>query len=148
MSISPDATGPDADATAQALDWLRGRANPFDSLVRPQRPDEHFLDFHEPSVHRAEYDQLAAAVDAYRPQVYRLKRYRPGAGLADSRVVTVVGPRGAGKTHLLDALAHRGEDHQQLLVRPADYDPQVPFEEALVAHLAAALRAGGAHHGR
>src|SRR3954471_15216612 len=98
MSISPDA----ADVTARALAWLRDRANPFDSLVRPQRPDERFLHVHEPGVHRAEFENLRAVGEACRPRGYGLRAHQPGAGLADSRVVTVVGPRGAGKTHLLE----------------------------------------------
>src|SRR4051812_3084196 len=109
MSISPESAGPGPDVAAEVLAWLRDRPDPFDSLVRPQRPDENFLDHHEPTVHQVEYQKLTAAVDVYRPQGYRLKRYRPGSGLADSRVVTVVGPRGAGKTHLLEALAHRDD---------------------------------------
>src|SRR2546421_6137626 len=146
MSISLDATGPGPDLAAQARDWLRERPDPFDSLVRSQRPDEHFLDHHEPSVHQAEFQKLAAAVDAYRPQGYRLKPYRPGSGLADSRVVTVVGPRGAGKAHLLEALAHR-DDPPRLLIRPTFFEPHVHFEEALAGHLIGALRAGGSHPG-
>src|SRR4051794_25208595 len=141
MSISSDRAGAGPDLPARALAWLRDRPDPFDSLVRPQRPDEHFLDHHEPTVHQAEYQKLAAAVAAYRPGAFRLKPYRPGSGLPDSRAVTVVGPRGAGKTHLLEALAHRTEP-PQLLIRPDAFEPHVPFEEALVGHLTDALRGG------
>jgi hypothetical protein len=133
--------------TDPARAWLHDRTNPFDGLVRPQRPDEHFLDHHEPSIHQAEYQLLAAAVDVYRPLSYRLKPYQPGGGLADSRVITVFGPRGAGKTHLLEALAHR-TDASQLLIRPTAFDLTVPFDEALAGHLITALRAGGAQSGR
>lgn len=147
MPISPDATaGSDKEVPTLALDWLRGRANPFDSLVRPQRPDEHFLDQHEPTVHQAEYQKLAAVVDAYRVEGYRLKPHRTASDLPDSRVVTVLGARGDGKTHLLEALAHRPD--RQLLIRPTYYEPQTPFEEALLQHFVSALRARDAHHGR
>jgi hypothetical protein len=140
MPIPPDAAAPAPDLLTRARDWLRDRPNPFDGLVRPQRPDEHFLDHHEPSVHRTEFEKLLAVVDAYRTPGYRLSAHRPASKLHDSRVVTVLGPRGAGKTHLLDALAYRA-DRRQLLVRPAYFEPHVLFEDALLGHLVHALLA-------
>ena len=113
MSTSPDGTGSADDSLQQqALGLLRGRANPFDSLVRRQCADENFLDFHEPTVHQPEYEKLLAAIDTY-----RLEAFAAG-DLPDSRVVTVVGPRGAGKTHLLESLAYRTDQQRHCSFGP------------------------------
>jgi hypothetical protein len=122
-----------ADAAARALDLLRGRPNPFEGLVRPQRPDDRFADLHHAALLRQPRELLFRVIDAY-----RLSEYRGASDLPDTRVVTVLGARGAGKTHMLEALAHR-EGKAQLLVRPAYYETQVSFDSYLLAHLVNAL---------
>ena len=129
MSNSPD-------ASAGALDWLRGRPNPFDGLVRPQRPDERFGDLHVPTLLRQPREMLLAAIDSY-----RLKEYRFAADLAETRVVTVLGPRGAGKTHMLEALVHRDDGKGQLLVRPNSLATETSFEDYLLDQLVNTLLA-------
>jgi hypothetical protein len=135
MSNSPD-------TAARALDWLRGRPNPFEGLVRPQRPDDRFRDLHVPGLLRAPRELLLAVIDAY-----RLTEYRAASDLRDSRVVTVLGARGAGKTHMLDALAHHGDDKAQLLVRPAYIDVEVPFEDYLLDQVVTTLQGEDLVHG-
>jgi hypothetical protein len=141
MSISLDAR-PALDAAAQALDFLRGRPNPFENLVRPQRPDDHFLDLHVPALLREPRELLLAVIDAY-----RLEEYRTASDLPDSRVVTILGQRGAGKTHLLDAVAYRDDNHRQLLVRPPYFETGVAFEEFLLGQLVNALLTVDLAHG-
>jgi hypothetical protein len=127
---------------ARALDWLRGRANPFDNLVRSQRPDDRFADLHVPALLREERELILAVIDAY-----RLTEYRSAADLRETRVVTVLGPRGAGKTHMLEALAHRTDGKAQLLVRPAYYETDAAFEKQLLDHLVNAVLAEDPVHG-
>jgi len=123
------------DAPARALDWLRGRPNPFEGLVRPQRPDDRFRDLHVPGLLRAPRERLLAVIDAY-----RLTEYRAASDLRDTRAVTILGARGAGKTHMLDAIAHHGDDKAQLLVRPPYIDVDVPFEDYLLDQVVTTLQ--------
>jgi hypothetical protein len=127
---------PDGVPATRALDLLRGRPNPFESLVRPQRPDDRFSDLHVPALLRRPRELLLRLIDAY-----RLDEYRRASDLPDSRVVTVLGLRGAGKTHTVEALAHREDGRAQLLVRPAYFAPEVPFEEYLLSHVVTSLTA-------
>jgi hypothetical protein len=141
MSNSLEAAVPGTPVT-QALEWLRGRPNPFESLVRPQRPDDRFLDIHVPALLRAPRERLQQVIDSYRLQEYRAVRDLP-----DSRVVTILGPRGAGKTHLLEAVAHRADGHRQLLVRPSYFEPDVNFDEYVLQHMVNALLTEDPVHG-
>jgi hypothetical protein len=129
MSSSPE-------TEALALDILRGRENPFDSLARPQRLDDNFLDLHVAELLAGERKLLLELIDSY-----RVEEYTRTADLRPTRVVSVLGDRGAGKTHLLQALAYRDDGKSQLLVRPSYYDVHLPFEEYLVAQLMATLAA-------
>ncbi len=86
MSISPDTMSDSLDNGTQALEYLRGRPNPFENLVRPQRPDDRFLDVHIPELVREQRELALAVIDAY-----RLAAYRSVNDLPDSRVVTILG---------------------------------------------------------
>jgi hypothetical protein len=136
MPSSPEAANGADQARAQAIDLLRGRPNPFENLVRPQRPDERFADLHVPALLREPRELLLQIIDTY-----RLPRYTGACDLPDTRVVIVQGARGAGKTHMLDSLAHRPDGKAQVLVRPGLYDAKVPFEEYLLNHLVNTLLA-------
>src|SRR5581483_3273518 len=131
MSSSPDAAAPGG---AAALDVLRGQPNPFEALVRPQRPDDRFADLHVAALLRGPRALLLRVVDRY-----RLAEYRAARDLPETRVVTVLGPRGAGKTHTLEALGQRDDGLTQLLVRPSFLETGVPFEEYLLGQLLNAL---------
>lgn len=120
MSSSPDA----------ALDTLRGLPNPFDALVRPQRPDDRFADLHVDALLRSPRELLRRIIDSY-----RLSEYAAGRDLRETRVVTVLGPRGAGKTHMLEALIQRDDSAVQLIVRPGYFAVGVPFEEYVLNQL-------------
>jgi hypothetical protein len=135
MSNSRDT--PAAPVAARALDFLRGRPNPFDGLVRPQRPDDRFLDLHVPSLLRQPRELLLAVIDSY-----RLAEYRFAADLHETRVVTVLGSRGAGKTHMLEALARRGGDQAQLFVRPTYIATEAAFEDYLLDQIVNTLLGG------
>src|SRR5260370_28775163 len=91
-----------AEPVRAALDILRGMENPFESLARPQRLDDRFLDLHVPELLARERGQLMQIIDRY-----RVHEYATASDLPPTRVVTVLADRGAGKTHLLQSLAYR-----------------------------------------
>jgi hypothetical protein len=119
-----------------ALDFLKGKENPFDSLVRPQRLDDHFLDIHVPELLASERNLVLQIVDHY-----RVEEYTRMADLPATRVVLILGERGTGKTHLLQSLSYRDDGKSQIVVRPTHYDVNLPFEEYLLAQLLATLAA-------
>ena len=130
MSKPLEIDGAPACVASQALDILRGRPNPFENLVRPQRPDERFLDVHVPELLHEPRELLLKVIDTY-----RLVEYHAVSDLPDSRVVTILGRRGLGKTHLAEAVANRDDGRRQLLVRPLYYEPDVSFDEYLLAQI-------------
>jgi hypothetical protein len=121
---------------------LRQLEKPFDQVVRPQYSDGRFHDVHVGSVLRGPYELLTKAIDRY-----RVDDYRSLADLRPSRVVTVLGARGAGKTHLLESLQHREDGATQLIVtrKGGSFDKDTPFGEYLFDLLLRALldRPGG-----
>ena len=124
------------EAEKLALDFLKGKENPFDSLARPQRLDDRFLDLHVPELLADDRRLLLQVIDHY-----RVEEYTRTADLRPTRVVTILGDRGEGKTHLLQSLAYRADGQSQLLVRPSYFDYHLPFEEYLVSQLMATLAA-------
>jgi hypothetical protein len=122
------------DRAQAALDILKGRENPFESLARPQRLDADFLPLHEPALLEAERQVLVQVIDRY-----RVEEYARATDLPPTRVVTVLGDRGAGKTHLLQSLSYRPDGQSQILVRPSFFDVNLPFEEYLLSQLVATL---------
>jgi hypothetical protein len=127
MSSSPD-------QAQAALDILKGKENPFESLARPQRLDDHFLDLHVPELLAEERGLLLQIIDRY-----RVEEYSRSTDLPPTRVVTVLGDRGAGKTHLLHSLSYRHDRKSQIVVRPSFFDVNLAFEEYLLAQLVAVL---------
>jgi hypothetical protein len=124
-------TIPEVQKAALAL--LRRQENPFDALAQPQTADARFADADVPEILRQERKLLLAMIDSYRGAGY--------AGTADlppTRVVTVRGPRGSGKTHMLQALLHRPEP-DQVFVRLQYHPFDLPFEEYLLGQLRTAL---------
>lgn len=134
MSISPEEQA--------ALDILKGKENPFESLVRPQRADDQFLDLHVPALLKSSRDELLEIIDTY-----RVEEYTRIADLKPTRVVTVLGNRGAGKTHLMRSLEYRDDSKFQLMVRPSYYQPDQSFEEYLLSQLVSALTEDEEVHG-
>ena len=124
------------EAASAALDYLKGMENPFESLARPQRLDDHFLDLHVPELLAGERKLLLEIIDRYRVDEFT----RP-ADLPPTRVITILGDRGAGKTHLLQSLAYREDGKSQIMVRPSYYDMHLPFDEYLLSQLVATLLA-------
>jgi len=122
------------EAARATLDVLKGHENPFASLARPQRLDDRFLDLHVPDLLAAERKLVLQVIDRY-----RLEEYTRANDLPATRVVSILGERGAGKTHLLQSLSYREDGKSQILVRPSYYVPDVPFEEYLLSQLVAAL---------
>jgi hypothetical protein len=117
-----------------ALDFLKGKENPFDSLARPQRLDDRFQDLHVPELLEEERDLLLKIIAGY-----SVERYRASSDLPQTRVVTILGSRGSGKTHLLQSLIYRNDGKSQILVRPNFYDPHLPMAEFLLGQLMATL---------
>src|SRR5262245_35068859 len=124
------------EAEGLALDFLKGKENPFDSLARPQRLDDRFLDVHVPELLADDRALLVQIIDSY-----RVTWYARSADLRPTRVVTILGDRGSGKTHLLQSLAYRADRKSQLIVRPGYYDHHLPFEEFMLGQLMANLAA-------
>src|SRR5262245_24844135 len=122
------------EAEKLALDFLKGKENPFDGLARPQRLDDRFLDLHVPELLAGDRALLLDVIDSY-----RVDEYFSSGDLRATRVVTVLGDRGSGKTHLLQSLAYRTDGKSQLLVRPAYFDRNLPFDEFLLGQLMATL---------
>lgn len=136
MSISLETENPPRELTARALDFLRGQPNPFESLVRPQRRDDRFGDLHVPALLKEPRDLLFKVIDAY-----RLTEYHGAQDLPETRVVSIVGARGAGKTHMLESLLRRDDGLGQIIVRPSYFEKSQSFEEYLLSHLVSALAA-------
>jgi hypothetical protein len=113
---------------AAQRDILRKLPNPFSETVRPQYSDGNFDSIHVPEVFADQRRQLLAAIDSY-----RVAEYTSARDLPPSRMVTVLGPRGAGKTHLLESLVHRTDFVPQLLItrQSEGWDGEVAFEEYL-----------------
>jgi hypothetical protein len=132
MSISLEPTTPTAEA--QALSLLKGKDNPFEALVRPQQADTDFTSVHVPQIHQEERGQLLEMIDWY-----RVEQYRDSEDLKPTRVVTVRGDRGSGKTHLLQSLLARPDGRPQLLVRPSFFEASLPFDEYLLGQIKAAV---------
>ena len=112
--------------------------NPFDDVARPQHSDGRFAHVHVPAVLRGPREQLLAAIDAY-----RVKQFSSLLDLPASRVVKVLGDRGAGKTHLSEAILYRSDLQPQLVIRreTENFDESMSFEEYLFQLLVSALNA-------
>lgn len=124
----------DGPVVHAALDTLRGKENPFESLARPQRLDDRFLDLHVPELLAEERALLLQVIDRY-----RVEEYTGASDLPATRVVTVLGDRGSGKTHLLQSLSYRTDGKSQINVRPKYFDRDSPFEEYVLSQLVATL---------
>ena len=133
MSISLEQATP-VTAAQRALGLLKGKDNPFEVLASGQRADDNFHELHVPALHQRERDLLFQIIDAY-----RLSDYADSDRLQKTRVVTVQGARGSGKTHLLQSLVARADLKPQVVVRPAFFEPSLEFEEYLLAPLRTAL---------
>lgn len=142
MSISPDLTQ-DQSLEEQAKGLLRARGNPFELLASPHRATAGFADLHAPEIHRLPREQLLAAIDTY-----RVPEYHDFARLPSTRVITVLGERGSGKTHLLQALIARADNRVQLVVRPSTLEQSLGFEEYLLAQIRIALGESDEFHGQ
>jgi hypothetical protein len=127
MSISPD-------TREEALTYLRGRENPFDILARPQMATDRFAESHVPALLSEPRQILLTMIDSY-----IVPEYASEDDLPPTRVVTIRGPRGAGKTHLLHSLLHRQPERRQLIIRPTWYSAELEFKEYLLAWLRSAL---------
>lgn len=118
--------------------------NPFDDVARPQHADGRFWQVHVPTVLRGPREQLLAAIEAY-----RVRQFSALVDLPASRVIKVLGDRGAGKTHLFEAVLHREDGAPQLLIsrETEDFDEGMPFEEYMFQLLMTALNGRHPVHG-
>src|SRR5579885_188519 len=120
--------------STKALDHLKGKDNPFELLARPQLRDDNFRAQHVQELLRRDRQVLLNIIDWYRVQEYAGQDL-----LRRTRVVTVRGPRGSGKTHLLQSLIYRDDGKSQILIRPSHYATDPDFSEYLLAQLKNAL---------
>jgi hypothetical protein len=118
----------------QAIGFLRGEDNPFDAIVVPDRPGMHVLEVHVPAVHNEEYDRLCRILDKYRQPDHQ----NPGQPRG-TRLVTVRGVRGSGKTHLMHVLSRRDTETPELWIRPRYFDPAYAFPEYILHELVRSL---------
>jgi hypothetical protein len=128
------ATAAKGSATERALAILKGKENPFEILAAGQRADDNFDEIHVPAVNQRERELVLKIIDTYRTNEYADNDPPP-----KTRVVIVQGARGSGKTHLLQSLVGRPDRRPQVIVRPAFFEPSLPFEEYLLAELRTAL---------
>ncbi len=119
-SISPD-----------LLSWLKGYDNPFDDYVQARHATESFSRTHVPDVNKSAFDVLSAAIARYRVAADARAKLSE-EDVPRSGVVVLLGRRGAGKTHLVHALASNSD---ALLVAPPRYELHRPFAEYLLHQL-------------
>jgi hypothetical protein len=117
---------------------LREHDNPFDDFVQTRSPGGSFRRRHVPAINRAVFEKLLSAIGRYQLD----SQLDPQSLLLDdvprSGVLLVLGPRGAGKTHLVHAL--RLHDLKALVVTPTHYEPHRPFAEYLLQLLVRSLQ--------
>ena len=135
-SLETDARG---SLPAEFLSRLRDHDNPFDDFVQARRPGGAFSRRHVPAVNRTVFEKLLAAIDRYRLDATRADQ--PSLSLDDvprSGVLLLLGPRGAGKTHLVHALRLR--ETGALVIAPTYFEPHRPFAEYLLQLLVRGLQ--------
>ena len=120
----------------KTLAVLRMFPNPFADAVRPEFTDPTFSATHVPEILALPREQLLQAIDSY-----RVESYASHHSLPLSAAITIVGPRGAGKTHLLESIQHRSDGKPQLIVvrQTESFDENLSFEEYLYQLLIQAL---------
>jgi len=112
----------------KTLAILRSFPNPFADGVCPQFTDPTFRDIHIQEIFAEPREQLFKAIDSY-----RVANYTSNHSLPLSAAITIIGPRGAGKTHLLESIQHRFDGQPQLIVvrQNESFDEDLSFEEYL-----------------
>src|SRR4051794_24751519 len=116
----------------RALEVLRQAGNPFRNYFARNPDDEVCARYHVPELFSRERELLLGVVDLY--------RYAP---TTHSEVVSVLGNKGSGKTHLLHSIKHGPEGTWQLLVTPGTYQKDTEFLEYLLFQVIDTLLGGG-----
>ncbi len=114
------------------IQLLRQFPNPFAEFVRPQYDEDSFEEINVPEINADARERILRCIECYRVQSYK------GFGsLPPARAIRVLGPRGAGKTHLLQAVLHRPDKKPQLIVsrKVERFRETIPFEEYLLQML-------------
>jgi hypothetical protein len=102
-------------------------SNPFANNVQAQYSDGRFADLHVPELGAPARQQLFDVIETY-----RVAEYSSSYHLRPSRVITITGARGTGKTHLLDSIQFRDDGKPQMLIRrDTDGAADLSFEEQL-----------------
>lgn len=126
----------DPQVLRDALQWIRNqkKKNPFSNFAEVQNVSSEFEQAHYPGLFQTERELLWTAIDSY-----RVPKYDTTSDIPASRIITIRGPRGAGKTHLMHSLAFRPDGKTQLICRPKDYSDEIPDEVYFLEKLQVAL---------
>jgi hypothetical protein len=120
-----------AEMPSELLSLLRKHDNPFDDFVQARRAGGSFRRRHVAAVNRSVLEKLQAMIDRYCLDVEpRDVQSLTIDDIPRCGVLLVLGPRGAGKTHLVHALQTR--EGPGLVIAPAHYEPHRPFAEYLL----------------
>lgn len=136
MSISHDAT-----LSEQALAALRRNGNPFRQQFARNSDDAVCSLYHVDDLFAKERSLLQSMIETYRGEPKR-----------PTAVLPLLGPRGAGKTHLLHCLKHGPGVAAQLFVTPGTFrvdanGQESSFLEYFLYQLINVLLAGGEQRG-
>jgi hypothetical protein len=114
----------DAPPTAEAMALLARRGNPFRQQFARNSDDPVCTLYHVEGVFDAERSILQELVEGYRGE--------PSKATA---VLPLLGPRGAGKTHLLHNIKHRPGVPPQLFITPGTFRTDAGAESSFLEYV-------------
>ena len=120
----PPAPPDSAPPTAEAMAILARRGNPFRQQFARNSDDPVCSLYHVEGVFDAERSILQEFVESYR-----------GEPMKATSVLPLLGPRGAGKTHLLHNIKHRPGVPPQLFITPGTFRTDAGAESSFLEYV-------------